>query len=478
MASLLNSTWEFIKAHKKKFIALIITCALAGGGFFFVKRALLAKLAEVGEIGKAIDQKRRKELELVRLRGECTNTVTTFLYPLLKQLNHLTDVIPTTTQLKELRSKQKARKLAGKKTEEDEEDEKQVETLWEDLKVFSLAKLIASAYALTLMDLLLRVQLHVAAKKNLEEREKGTDAKVTQKVREQLMLKATDFFVTDGLNKLVDRVENGIRESTKPWLMGSDAEVTKSEIFDMVKSARRQIESSTADATLSSSAHAWFLSCLIQPDETLAKVREDAALDAAQASELKAMLDETMDLLESPHFAAVLEEALNTLFTMILDDLHARQFEGKKEVIVAHSPKSSSTSASTPAEERYILAKVIVGMKLFARHVLATKESDTEEEEGAASATPEPNRYVNRLETLPAMEELSRAILALSPDDIQGLEGLGEMRDILPLLASMGAGGGDGRNPDLASLLPLLSGAAGNVPEGTANVNDMPLLQN
>jgi peroxin-3 len=469
MSSLAKSVWEFIKYHKKKFIALLLTCALGVGGFFFMKRALLAKLAEVGEIGKMLEQKRRKEMELQRLRGECTSTITTFLSPLRRQLNKLTDVIPITTQLKELRAKQKARKAlsGGKKTEEDVEDEKHLERLWEDLKVYSLARLITSVYALTLMDLLLRVQLHVAAKKALEDREKGSEAKVTQKVREQFMFKATDFFVSQGLNTLLQRVEKGIRAATKPWMMGTDAEVTRTEIVDMVKNIRREIENSRAgdDSTLSQSAHAWFLSCLIQPDEALARAKEDAGLDAAQAGELKAMLDETMDLLESPHFAAVLEEALNTLFTALLDDLHARQFEGKKDVTASPrtspSPPPSVAPPASPRERKYILAKVIVGIKLFAKFVLATNEADADE--GDDAVTTESNRYVHKLEALPALEELSRAILALTPDDDQGLEGLGEMKDLLPLLASMGGGGANG-TPDLSSLLPLLGGAgAGGV---------------
>lgn len=491
MSSLAKSVWEFVKTHKKKFLALLLTMAFGVGGFYFMKRALLAKLAEVGEIGKALEQKRRKEMELARLRGECTSTIMTFLSPLRKQLNRLTDVIPITTQLKELRAKQKARKAltGGKKSEEDLEDEKHLEKLWEDLKVFSLARLITSVYALTLMDLLLRVQLHVAAKKALEEREKGaTEARVTPKVREQFMFKATDFFVSQGLITLLQRVENGIRAATKSWLMGTDAEVTRTEIVNMVKNIRKEIEHSDLnDTMLSRSAHAWFLSCLIQPDEALARAKEDAGLDTAQADELKSMLDETMDLLESPHFAAVLEEALNTLFTVLLDDLYAKQFEGKKE-IVSSSPKASHPPTpiispnSAPIEEKYILAKVIVGIKLFAKFVLATSEADAEEGEDAVITT-ESNRYVHKLETLPALEELSRAILALTADDVQGLEGLGEMRDLLPLLASMGGGaGGQGANPDLNSLLPLLTGGglpnpgAGGQPPGTMDRNSMMAL--
>lgn len=445
MSSLVQSTWEFLKNHKKKLIALIITCALGYGGFLFMKRTLLAKLAEVGEIGKALERKRKKEAELHRLKGECTSTISSFLKPLRKQLNRLTDVVPITNNLKELRARQKA-KRPGQTSEEGQSDEEKIDQLWEDLKVMSMGRMVASVYALTLMDLLLRVQLHVAAKKALEARENNADQNlVTSKVREQFMFKATDFFVSTGLVTLLDRVSGGIRVTSESWMMGSDSKVSKEQIASMFTQIRNKIESPDVGGQLSSSAHAWFLSCLIQPDEALARAKNDVDLTPSQASELKAMLDETMDLLESPHFAAILEEALTSLFDTVMEDLFSKQL-------------------GDPPSEGYILAKVIVGVKLFAKNVLATNEGDSEEADEAT--TVDANRYVHRLEQLPALEELSRAILNIGSDDTAGLEGLGDMKELLPLLANMlGQGAEGGINPE--EMQALLAG--GNPPPAISN---------
>lgn len=488
MQSLIN----FALRHKKKFIALLLLGFGGMGGYVLVKRALLAKMSEISDMGKQMESRRRKESELARLKNECTTTITTFLSPLRRQLNRLTDVMPITTQLKELRAKQKGRKATRKeKDEEDVLDDGKLEVLWEDLKVKSLARLIASVYALTLMDLLLRVQLHVAAKTALEEREKsGGEIRVTQKVREQFMFKATDFFVSQGLTTLLQRVEQGIRKATKAWMMGSDSEVTQIQVTQMIDSIRLEIEGAGAKAgDLSASARTWFLLCLIQPDEALAKAREEAGLDAAQAEGLKGLLDETMDMLESPHFAGVLEEALNTIFATLMEDLRTKQFEVKKSDIPATVVAATSTpveggggvvvatAATAPTMENYILAKVIVGIKLYSKHVLSSTEADGEE--GDDAVTTDTNRYVSKLEALPALEELSRAIMGLTGDDAM-TDLQSEMKNLLPLLASMGGGGGEGGmpglggalgggpggQPDFAAMMAMLQQQAGAPPTG------------
>lgn len=442
LTRVLKWLWEFVKYHKKKFIALLVTIGLGFGGFYLMKRALLQKLAEVGEMGKKMELRRRKELELARLRPECTNTVMSFLPPVRKQLNRLTDVVPITTKLRELRARQKQQR---KPPTEDEAAEAAL--LWEDLKVNSLARLMCSIYSLTLLDLLLRVQLHVAAKRGLE-----TDTATSLQVREEFMFKSTEYMVSTGLERLLQLTQQHIRSATKPWLMGTEAEVTKEEIVQRLQQTRKEIESQRT----------WFLATAVSPDDA-----------QQQQGELKQLLDETYDLLESPNFASVLEQALDLMFDSLFEDLfQTKQFED--------------------AQQRFILAKVIVGIKLFSKHILTTNESSSASagegeddesvqtivvstaitNEGGVIVPDAPsNRYVKRLEAMPALEDLSRAILGLGAagdetggefDDLLG----DSMKDLLPLLQQMGGGGGAnaGAGPDLASLLPLLQGGGGAAP--------------
>lgn len=92
--------------------------------------------------------------------------------------------------------------------------------------MLSLSRLFTSVYSLTLVDLLLTVQLHVAAKTEFaDEGKEQSEARVTQKVREAFMLRSTDYFVTKGLNTLLGKINDGIRAGSKEWLMGSEAMV-------------------------------------------------------------------------------------------------------------------------------------------------------------------------------------------------------------------------------------------------------------
>lgn len=441
LTRVLTWLWEFVKNHKKKVIFLLSLVGLGVGGFYLMKRALMQKLQEFGELGKKMEQRKRKENELVRIQPEITTAVVTFLPPLRKQVNRLTDVVPITTKLRDLRGKQKAGKAPAS-----EQDLADAAALWEDLKVHSLARMMGSIYSLTLLDLLLRVELHVAAKRGLD-----GPVPTSALVRQELMLKSTEYVVSTGVERLIELCGRQIRDSTKPWLMGTEAEVTKDEIVRVLNDARREIEKDS-----------WYLPTT---------VAQEAAAGRTDEAELKSLMDETYDLLESPNFANVLGQALDLMFDSLFDDLFAsKQLEEKNQ--------------------RYILAKVIVGIKLFSKQILATSANGSggegEEEEtsvavGSAATTadgvilPEApmNRYVKRLESMPALEELSRAILGLGPagEDAAGggaggeLDFLGDsMKDLLPLLQQMSGAGGEGGAPDLASLLPLLQQGGGMPP--------------
>jgi len=489
---MLQAVLAFIARHKKKFIALVLTGALGAGAYWYFKKLLKDSLVQLQQQRTKLKVRQRKEAELARLQDECQTTILTFLPPLRRQLNRLTDPRPVTMQLKELRAKQKQRA----RDQWSKDDEALMDRLWEDLKILSLARLAASVYSLTLMDLLLRVQLHVAARVDIEE---GSEI-VNQQVREQFMLKAVDFFVGKGLNTLLERVTSGIRQATKVWAMGTEATVTRAEIMDMVNNIRKEVEdaggSNGATAGLSRNAHAWFLKCIIQPDEALARAKSDAGLSGVHATGLKAMLDETMDLLESPHFAQVLELALSRIFTVLLDELYARQFEGvRKPAAVAATaaaatvtPVHAGAAAPAPAHERFILAKVIVGMKLVASDVLATGESDDAVDDAKPEADAAPaaaaaaaaaassassssssgaaaNKYVRELEALPALQDFCKTVIGLGDDEGDGMDGIGaeDMKALSGLLAALGGGGAAGGaaegEPNLQGLLQALGGA-------------------
>ena len=144
-------------------------CAAAASIAGKAKTAGLTPLASrqrfrrVEELGKQFQdtmvEQQLREGELERVRSECTDTVLTFVPPLRKQLNKCTDPRPVTLKLKERRTRSKSSSGGG--AAEKPEGESPITELWDELKVISLTRLIASVYGLVLLDLLLRLQARV-----------------------------------------------------------------------------------------------------------------------------------------------------------------------------------------------------------------------------------------------------------------------------------------------------------------------------
>jgi hypothetical protein len=476
----MGSILSFLKTHKWKI--LIFTVVGIGGSGYLAYRFLMNMKQQLEESLKKHQISMQKQRDLERLRMECSDTMTNdFMAPLRKELHKLTDPRQVTMQLKDLRGKAKK----GEKVDENEMDQ-----LWEDLKVFSITRLVGSVYALVLMDLLVRIQVHIANKAAFDNNNTtaitttttttSTDQPINLQIRQGFMLKATDFFVHQGgLKTLLDRVSAGVRVATKKWNMGSEAKVSRTEILEMIRAIRMEIEQNSGnDNGISQSTHQWFLSCLIQPDDTLANVKKVAGSSIGQ------LLDETMDWLESPHFIAALEEALGVVFSALLDELASRQFEvsntlNSKKTGSDNISATTTTTTSTSTEERFVLAKVIVSMN--ASDVLTStsnvttsnnEKSSTSEDKNepvmeltvsgqtliptaattTTTSTTNVNRYVKLIENLPMLLTLCKAILQFEDVD-----------------SALGGGGGGGVPGDLNSLAGLLGGAGG---AGGANPND------
>ena len=367
MSDYLRATWDFVVRHKRKFIALAVVGAVGTAGAYYAKKTMFNFLEQqMKEAVKGLEEMKEnqtRETELNKLRAECSDMVIEFLPPLRKELNRLTDPKAVTLKLKDLR---KRISQSGRAPTEAEEAE--MHRLWEELKVLSITRLIASIYALALLDLLLRVQSHVVTRNYVDEmselrkarsaalreraveRQRASPApqdveaataameadeeglpplrpeRITEDLREKYMFTSTHHLQFQGLSKLVERVREGCRRATKDWHMGTDAQVSRQEIIDMVNRIREETEGTDdedheevvhaeGDAAedadckrpLSRSAHEWFLSCIVQPDEALARARVEARLSPQATDAFKAMLEESMDFLESPYFAGVLE---------------------------------------------------------------------------------------------------------------------------------------------------------------------------
>ena len=154
---MMSSAWNFVKRHKKKFIALGVVGGVGAAGYYYAKRLVRQGMEQVEEMGQLLSQQiamqELSEQELKRVQRECSETIKDFIIPVRRQIQKLTDARPIAAKLKSIRS--------GK--ENGNGDTKAAEKLWEDLKVVILTRLISEAYAIVLLSLL-KCQLHVMAR--------------------------------------------------------------------------------------------------------------------------------------------------------------------------------------------------------------------------------------------------------------------------------------------------------------------------
>lgn len=128
---------DFISRHKGKLIALGTVTVVGIGAYYYAKRMLSEGLNQLQdqmeEMQRKMVDRQLKETEIQRLKNECSVAILSFIRPLHKQLSNLTDPREITEKLKEIRQSREKGKL-------DPEKEKEMDQLWEDLKVISICK--------------------------------------------------------------------------------------------------------------------------------------------------------------------------------------------------------------------------------------------------------------------------------------------------------------------------------------------------
>ncbi len=480
---------DFLSRHRNKFIALTAFAAVSVGAYYYIKRVVSDGINQVHDqivdLQRKVADRAMKENEINRLKDECSRAILSFIKPLHKQVSKLTDPRETTENLKEMRERR------GK--ENDPKLDEMMDGLWVQLKVISISRLVSSAYALAILDVMLRVQQYVIDRHVIEEISEASKAqlesnksngngnennananeqlsaivpkKFTPQMRERYMIRSTEYFISHSVPKLVEWVNQGVEKATENWKIGSP--LKRSDIVNMLLSIRCDIEGHDNAAVLEQTVfgkpkqsevkmfqlnratHEKILEFIIQPDDIINNASDNGestsedTLDKEQIELLKDMINESMDVMETPYFAVALEDALNVVFNNAIDDLKTHAFETRKPV------------AETNGVEEFVLAKVLVGMKNIAKDILASNE-----EEVAGG-----NHSVREMEKLPSIDLIARVIFGLDPqggNDL-GLGDLGlgeeEMRMVTQLLGSTGMGGAGGA-PDLQALLGSL-GAPG-----------------
>ncbi|XP_068199082.1 peroxisomal biogenesis factor 3 isoform X2 [Antennarius striatus] len=308
------SVWNFVKRHKRKFV---FTGAVLGG-VYLVGRFAQRKVRELQEkeASEFIAQTRR-QFHFDSNQRTCNMTVLSMLPPLREaivcQLNSetLTDLLKT----------RPPNKLE----------------IWEDLKIISFSRTMVAVYSTCMLVVLLRVQLNIIGGYLYLDSSKQTP--VAPPDVQQQYLSSVQHLLGDGLTELTTVVKKAVHNS-----LGSVSLKQTMSLLDLVQHVswiRAEVET-TSDRPMS-----WYL--LADEENLLADQACGLTEDDAVTIRL---LNETRDMLDSPHFTMVLNICLNRGFAHLLDNL-AEFFHLPSGDHAPGCPPDSLSAAKIP------LAKII-----------------------------------------------------------------------------------------------------------------------
>jgi peroxin-3 len=232
-------------------------------------------------------------------REETAKALVGFLATARRVLDEATDTSAATKQLKELRAAAALLKTENSNIDSNEQQER----LWNEVKRKSVARLIATAYALSILFLVLSVQVHLLGGR-LFRVQGSDDAKDDIASRHEFVLTHLfESFFETGIERLVRAVERAVEQCWSDCNVLDPAflEMNIQTIDRLLQKVRFQVESETN-----------LLSFLLS-DQHSSESSNNVIADSTATT----ILDETWDLLESPVFADAQRHCLDTTFTVL-----------------------------------------------------------------------------------------------------------------------------------------------------------------
>lgn len=286
--------------------------------------------------GQTQSYMRQRRQQIAKCRKEVITTSSSFLNTLKLRVDSLTDVSQETKLLKQIRS--------GQVEEVSQED------LWDTIKVRSITRMIATAYAHTILALVLNVQIHLLGgkifRKKIEARgdeadfiEKEDDNK--ENYHQQVLVYTLEYFFDEGLNALVQDLQAKVEKYFEAYeVMNEDSRSVKvinlQEFDDAVSKVKSDFEQVS------------FIQYICE---------FDGKASTASMEEVQFILDETLDVLDSPSFEIAKEELLEKTMKGLHDEykilFQGDGDEGSKPVVtIVTKLKKICTSFYKSPEER------------------------------------------------------------------------------------------------------------------------------
>ncbi|KAI8799597.1 Peroxin-3 [Cladochytrium replicatum] len=304
---------------------------------------------------KFVEMEQERELERtaqanVKRRFEqnqqdCTFTILSLLPTLSEQILVELNVEGITARLQSTR--------AGTGASGTEEAIKRAKMeLWGELKIQSFTRTIAAVYLVTLLSSFTHIQLNLLGRlfyldsvvsfsqKGREKEVAVTTAKGVSVETERKYLTFSWFLLNRGWRACVERVKNAVELTVGSVPL--KASISFDNLYEIVEGVRKKVELDEDGNRFD------FSSFLMPPEGKEAEVLGEASADSSDQSpdvridaELKSLLDETRDFLESSDFQNVCGSCLDTCFAL-LTQLLRPQFFPDEEASGAGSPEAVS----------------------------------------------------------------------------------------------------------------------------------------
>ena len=358
---------------------------------------------------------------MARCRDEAATALSGFLSTVRRVVDERTDTLQELRELKKLRA-ERVRRSTGSDDRattpssqsqtqsqlsslSDETTARREKELWERVKVRSVTKMLASAYAHTVLFLVLTVQVNLLGGRLFEEqiyraheddhndhgdthgRESSTSAEAAAAVAERRMVSyqashrfvlthTYEHFFQRGLVQLIDSVERAAATALSDWdvLDASSLQFTADQFDEGIRRVRDLVVEVPATSSSSSSSPAAAGGDASGEARGLLRFVVPPAHDAAAATppglagsdELaRSILDETWDLLESPVLEDALVACLNTTFDVMRDEHWGTVFEDPSTsyTLSGTAGMGMGLGALRPAHVHVPLATVLTKLK-------------------------------------------------------------------------------------------------------------------
>ena len=363
-------------------------------------------------------QWRIRRQRMSRCRDEVTKAMEGFLPTLRSIVEERTSAKAETQAMKALR-----RRTQPERSDDDDDGNdsrrQQEQELWNAIQIKLITRMLATAYAHTILFLVLMVQVNLLGGKLWEEQTATAAAAATQsddsvasgrmgsyQASHQFVLQHTyDYFFEHGLLALITTVERAVtevlllapqRNAHDQWnvLDPASLNLSRDQFQELIEQIRAVVEDNVTTNTPSSSRYQHHrqrrprsLFRFLMPPS--AHFETNTAIDDALAASI---LDETWDLMESPVMLDAQIDALQVTF-------HIMREQGWGTIFANNNDADDDNERTTKP-----LATVIPQLKHTSNSFYGTINREQQQQQQQEST---PNPYCVKMQILPSVLELA-----------------------------------------------------------------------